>query len=207
MADEQLAARLLGELHDLGVTVALDDFGTGYSSLSHLHRLPIDRVKIDRSFVARLSDDEGAAAIVSGVVGLSESLGLGVVAEGVETAAQLAFLRELGCDAAQGYLLGRPQPGEECSPPDRRSTQSRGVCRLRVEKAGASQDFARCAPSGREPDSERQLRTARDLQSVGRATVAGRRPPWRARASGVYGRSHRRRLEGEIRCKGQSAMR
>ncbi len=114
MADEQLAARLLGELHDLGVTVALDDFGTGYSSLSRLHRLPIDRVKIDRSFVARLNDDEGAAAIVSGVVGLSESLGLGAVAEGVETAAQLAFLRELGCEAAQGYLLGRPQPGEEC---------------------------------------------------------------------------------------------
>ncbi len=114
MADEQLAARLLGELHDMGVTVALDDFGTGYSSLSRLHRLPIDRVKIDRSFVARLCDDEGAGAIVSGVVGLSESLGLGAVAEGVETAEQLAFLRELGCDAAQGYLLGRPQPGEEC---------------------------------------------------------------------------------------------
>jgi diguanylate cyclase (GGDEF)-like protein/PAS domain S-box-containing protein len=114
MADEQLAARLLGELHDMGVTVALDDFGTGYSSLSRLHRLPIDRVKIDRSFVARLTDDDGAAAIVSGVVGLSESLGLGAVAEGVETAEQLAFLRELGCDAAQGYLLGRPQPGEEC---------------------------------------------------------------------------------------------
>ncbi len=106
---------VLGELRALGVGVALDDFGTGYASLSHLHQLPIDRVKIDRSFVSRVEEDEHAASIVTALVGLAHNLHLGTVAEGIETAGQLAFLQKLGCEQAQGYLFARPTPASECA--------------------------------------------------------------------------------------------
>ena len=115
ISDIEASSRILDELRALGVSVALDDFGTGYASLSHLHRLPIDRVKIDRSFVSRVEEDESAASIVSALVGLAQSLRLGTVAEGVETQAQLAFLQGLGCDDAQGYFLARPAPAELCA--------------------------------------------------------------------------------------------
>lgn len=98
----------LKRLCKLGVGVALDDFGTGYASLAHLKQVPVTRLKIDSSFVQNMQTNEGDAAIVRAIVGLARSLGLGTVAEGVETSNQLQFLRECGCDVAQGYLIARP---------------------------------------------------------------------------------------------------
>ena len=106
------AIAMLETVGRLGVQVAVDDFGTGYSSLSYLKRLPIDTVKIDQSFVAELAYDADANAIVSAIVALAHNLGLQVVAEGVESHAQSAILQRHGCDGAQGYMFGRPQPSE-----------------------------------------------------------------------------------------------
>jgi|GEM_PF-5713915 len=114
VADLQRALRVTSELRDLGVKIALDDFGTGFSSLAHLRRLPVDRLKIDRTFVSGLPDSADDVAIVSAVIGLARNLDIGVLAEGVETVAQVDFLREHGCPEAQGYLFSRPQPPEEC---------------------------------------------------------------------------------------------
>ncbi|HET9691334.1 MAG TPA: EAL domain-containing protein [Acidimicrobiales bacterium] len=108
LAETELAARVLARVRAAGITIAIDDFGTGYSSLSRLQGLPLDDLKIDRSFVARMLDDAGSHAIVSAVVGLARSLGLGIVAEGVEHHRQVAELLALGCTRAQGYLWSRP---------------------------------------------------------------------------------------------------
>jgi diguanylate cyclase (GGDEF)-like protein len=107
----------LEELHSIGVHLAIDDFGTGYSSLSYLSKFPIDVVKIDRSFVSGLTDTGRNKTIVFATVELAHSLGLTVVAEGVETEHELAQLRDARCDVAQGFLLGRPQPlpAHECA--------------------------------------------------------------------------------------------
>lgn len=102
----------LQALHDRGVRIALDDFGTGYSSLSYLQRFPIDTLKIDQSFVRGLPENPDDAAIATAIIGMAHNLNMDVIAEGVETPAQLAFLRERGCDQIQGYLLGRPMPPE-----------------------------------------------------------------------------------------------
>lgn len=102
------AMAMLTELHGLGVGLSVDDFGTGYSSLSHLSTLPIDCLKIDRSFVKNLSPGSKEAAVIRAIVLLGKSLGKEVIAEGIETAEQLAALTELTCDVGQGYLLGRP---------------------------------------------------------------------------------------------------
>ncbi|WP_372240429.1 putative bifunctional diguanylate cyclase/phosphodiesterase [Pseudomonas sp. MN1F] len=101
------------QLHALGVKLAIDDFGTGYSSLSYLKRLPVDYVKIDQAFIRGLSEGSQDAAITRAIITLSRGLGLKVVAEGVETAEQLAFLREQACDEVQGYLISRPVPEPE----------------------------------------------------------------------------------------------
>ncbi|HYT38513.1 MAG TPA: EAL domain-containing protein, partial [Acidimicrobiia bacterium] len=99
------------ELRALGVTCSIDDFGTGYCGLSYLNRLPIDTLKIDRSFITELSG--GSDTIVTAVIALGHSLGLKVIAEGVETADQLAYLAARGCDEMQGYLFSRPVPADD----------------------------------------------------------------------------------------------
>ncbi len=111
------ATTLLGRLRRRGITIALDDFGTGYSSLAYLHRFPLDKLKIDRRFTDDLDRLPVAVPIVETIVRLGHALGLTIVAEGVERPSQLAILRELGCDQAQGYLLGRPQPAESLDGP------------------------------------------------------------------------------------------
>jgi EAL domain-containing protein (putative c-di-GMP-specific phosphodiesterase class I) len=91
----------------------LDDFGTGYASLSHLKQFPVDAIKIDRSFIRDLEDDPDDAAIVRALIGLGKSLGIKIVAEGIETEHQAAYLRTLGCDFGQGFLFGAPIPGRD----------------------------------------------------------------------------------------------
>lgn len=113
MDDAQTVLSAIEEVRSLGVCFAIDDFGTGYSSLGYLKRFPVDRVKIDRSFVVGLGTDPGDAAIVSAVIGLAHALDLQVVAEGVETEEQLAELVALGCDEAQGFYFAPPQPIED----------------------------------------------------------------------------------------------
>ena len=110
MADTRAAGNALRDLRGLGLHLSVDDFGTGYSSLTYLKRFPVEAIKIDRSFVVGLGLEADDTSIVEAVVNLGHSLGLTVVAEGVETPLQLNRLRELGCDRGQGYLFGRPRP-------------------------------------------------------------------------------------------------
>lgn len=112
MDDPQRAINVLRRLKDRGIRIAIDDFGTGYSSLSYLRSFPIDRLKIDRSFVTTSLSDPSGAAIVMAIISLSRSLGITTIAEGVETEEQRLFLLQQGCDELQGYLTGRPMPPE-----------------------------------------------------------------------------------------------
>jgi diguanylate cyclase (GGDEF)-like protein len=116
MADPQRAISILRRLSDNGVSLAIDDFGTGYSSLAYLKRLPVNEVKVDRSFVMNMSTDADDAVIVRSTVDLARNLGLRTVAEGVEDAAAWDSLRVLGCDAVQGYHLARPMPATDFRP-------------------------------------------------------------------------------------------
>ncbi len=110
--DPESSIRVLTELKELGLRIAIDDFGTGYSSLEYLRRLPVDCVKVDRSFVRGLPDNEEDVAIVNAVIELGHALKLSVTAEGVETTDQLGNLQTAGCDTAQGFLFYRPEPPE-----------------------------------------------------------------------------------------------
>ena len=108
MAEEDHVIEALEELRAVGVSISLDDFGTGYSSLSYLRRLPLDTLKIDRSFVRVADDDPGDAALLGAIISMARVLRLRVVVEGVETRKQLDLLRELGCDEIQGHLMSPP---------------------------------------------------------------------------------------------------
>lgn len=126
IADPARTTHILRQLKALGVSVAMDDFGTGYSSLSTLRSFPFDKIKLDKSFMHELDGAPQSAAIIRAVLALGESLSIPVLAEGVETVDQLEFLRDQGCDEAQGYLLGRPGPiggavGQATAPPMRKA--------------------------------------------------------------------------------------
>lgn len=113
MEQPERVVQVLTDLKSMGITLAIDDFGTGYSSLSYLKRFPIDFLKIDRSFVKNLPDDAGDVAITSAIMAMAKSLGLELIAEGVETQAQCDFLRRHGCQNAQGYLFSKPVVPEQ----------------------------------------------------------------------------------------------
>jgi EAL domain-containing protein (putative c-di-GMP-specific phosphodiesterase class I) len=108
--DFERAIAILRKIKNLGVRVAMDDFGTGYSSLSYLQAFPFDKIKIDQTFIAKIGTNNQATAIIHAIVGLGRALALPVIAEGVETEEQLAFLVTEGCNEVQGYFIGRPQP-------------------------------------------------------------------------------------------------
>ena len=107
--DFERALAILRRIKSLGVRIAMDDFGTGYSSLSYLQDFPFDKIKIDQTFISRIGDSFQAGAIIQSIVRLGRTLALPVIAEGVETEQQRAFLAREGCQL-QGYLIGRPQP-------------------------------------------------------------------------------------------------
>jgi len=113
MANIDAAAEIMRSLDNFGIKISIDDFGTGYSSLNHLKRFPISTVKVDRSFVSDITTDSDDAAIVSAIIAMAHNMGLKVIAEGVETQAQLNYLRNLDCDEIQGYLLSPPVPAAE----------------------------------------------------------------------------------------------
>jgi diguanylate cyclase (GGDEF)-like protein len=113
MENVEQSTEMLRAIRDIGVRIGIDDFGTGYSSLSYIHKLPVDLLKIDRSFIAGMTDDAGKTGIVSTIISLAQSLRLKVVAEGVETEDQAQLLRLLRCDQIQGFLISRPIPEQE----------------------------------------------------------------------------------------------
>jgi diguanylate cyclase (GGDEF)-like protein/PAS domain S-box-containing protein len=113
MEHSETSLSVLSELKAMGISLSTDDFGTGYSSLSYLHHFPFDRLKIDRSFVAKMYEDEKSTAIVKTILMLGENLGIEVVAEGIETEAQLELLQKLGCNHGQGYLFSKPVTASE----------------------------------------------------------------------------------------------
>ena len=108
MGDYESVVRQMNMLRQCGVHIAMDDFGTGYSSLGYLHRLPVDVLKIDRSFIDKLAEPEGTRHIVEAVISMAQRLGLTAVAEGVETEAQHVILEQAGCHQYQGFLFARP---------------------------------------------------------------------------------------------------
>ena len=116
MSDPAQASALLREIRDVGVRIAIDDFGTGYSSLTYLHESPLNALKIDKNFVQSVESRDRGGPISKMIIGLGQNLGLEVIAEGVETEAQLEYMREHGCDVAQGYLYARPESPEDLTP-------------------------------------------------------------------------------------------
>jgi len=113
IADPEQALRVLERLRALGVELSIDDFGTGFSSLTYIRRLPVSELKLDRTFLTGAPEDKRAVSIIRSTVDLAHSLGLRIVAEGIENLDALELVDDLGCDAAQGYLMGRPVPAED----------------------------------------------------------------------------------------------
>ncbi len=134
-ANPEVAVKAMSELRALGIQIHLDDFGTGQSSLSHVQRLPVDALKIDRSFVANADTNTANNAICELVVCLSRALRISCIAEGVETENQRNFLCILGCDSAQGYLFSRPLPAEEAGQFIRQSLLGKGCCEKSLSAA------------------------------------------------------------------------
>jgi EAL domain-containing protein (putative c-di-GMP-specific phosphodiesterase class I) len=130
MADPTRSSDVLRSLRALGVRIAIDDFGTGYSSLAHLKQLPVDVLKVDRSFVSDMLGDESDRIIVRSTIDLAHNLGLRVVAEGVEDEATADLLAQLGCDQAQGYHFSRPMPAAQLLPWLRAAGNSSASTRL-----------------------------------------------------------------------------
>jgi EAL domain-containing protein (putative c-di-GMP-specific phosphodiesterase class I) len=110
---EDRSAEVLQRVRDLGVSISIDDFGTGYSMLGRLHRFPVDRLKIDRSFVREIVSSRAEAPIVSAIIAMARSLGIETVAEGIETLEQQTYLRNRGCDLGQGFLFSHPTEAHE----------------------------------------------------------------------------------------------
>jgi Amt family ammonium transporter len=110
--DTERTISVLGQLRGLGLRIAIDDFGTGYASLSHLQRLPVDILKVDKSFVSALSDGGRSRELLQAILGVGQALSLAVVAEGIEAQSQMTMLQEMGCEMAQGFLVGKPSPAE-----------------------------------------------------------------------------------------------
>jgi len=140
MTDAALARQRLEELRSLGVRIAIDDFGTGYSSLAYLRELPIDILKIDRSFVTPLGSDHQALALLRSITAIAEALSLDVIVEGVETAAQVEILNALGCHIAQGFYFGRPTSAEDLG-----NCLDRSAISQQPGSGSALHDFARTA--------------------------------------------------------------
>ncbi|WP_309498428.1 EAL domain-containing protein, partial [Sulfurovum sp.] len=113
MHDPEAVINVMNKFHEQGIRMSIDDFGTGYSSLSYLKKFKVYKLKIDQSFIRDISDDSGDRAIVSAIIDMAQSLGLKTIAEGVETAEQLAFLRLHGCNEIQGYYFSKPLPSAE----------------------------------------------------------------------------------------------
>ncbi|MDX1697096.1 MAG: bifunctional diguanylate cyclase/phosphodiesterase, partial [Thiohalobacterales bacterium] len=113
LQDPELAITTLEKIHTMGLQASLDDFGTGYSSLNYLMQLPIDKLKIDRSFIMNMDKDEKGAAIVSAIIAMAHSLDIEVIAEGVEHNAHISLLRKMQCDIVQGYYIAKPMPAAE----------------------------------------------------------------------------------------------
>jgi len=129
------AISILRRLKALGVKIAMDDFGTGYSSLSYLQSFPFDKIKIDQSFTSMIKEKPQSAAIIRAIVGLGRGLSMNIVAEGVETSAQLNFLRDEHCNEVQGYLVGRPYPIEEYAAVVGRSARAPSLIRHKRRRA------------------------------------------------------------------------
>jgi len=144
MANPQESARVFASLREIGVVVAMDDFGTGYSSLAYLRRLPIDVLKIDRSFVTSADQDESDGEIVKMIIALAQTLKLEVVAEGVETESQAAFLKACGCPTAQGYLYSKPQPAVDFEKWLRERLRGGGVQAARSSRNEALRVMGHC---------------------------------------------------------------
>jgi EAL domain-containing protein (putative c-di-GMP-specific phosphodiesterase class I) len=134
MHDPEHATRILRALGDAGLRIAIDDFGTGYSSLAYLTRFPLASLKIDRSFVQKVLSEEVDATIVRTIIDMAHTLRFTVIAEGVESDAQAAFLRKLGCEQAQGFLFARPMPAADFTDliaPAKLAPRKRGQNKLR----------------------------------------------------------------------------